>query len=256
MLLAVDVGNTQTHLGAYRGEALVEDWRFATVRESTSDELGAALRNLLALRGLGFEDLDASVVSSTVPQLSPEWAQVASDYHGHEMVVVGPGVKTGMAIRISNPNELGADRLVNAVAAFDRYGGPCIVVDFGTATTYDAVSGTGEYLGGIIAPGVEISVQALTERAAKLPRIDLEAPEALIGKSTVEAIRSGVIYGFAGQVDGIVGRMRDELGTGAQAVATGGLAGSIVPFCTTISRIEDDLTLAGLRIIHGRNQAA
>lgn len=256
MLLAVDVGNTQTHLGAFRGEELAEHWRFATVRESTSDELGAALRNLLALRGLGFEDLGASVVSSTVPQLGPEWAQVADDYLGHPMVVVGPGVKTGMAIRINNPSELGADRLVNAVAAFDQLGGPCIVVDFGTATTYDAVSAEGDYLGGIIAPGVEISVQALTERAAKLPRIDLEPPDALIGKSTVEAIRSGVIYGFAGQVDGILQRMHAELGAGAGAIATGGLAGAIVPFCSSIARVDDLLTLNGLRIIHARNASA
>ena len=168
-----------------------------------------------------------------MPQLGPEWAQVADDYLGHPMVVVGPGVKTGMAIRINNPSELGADRLVNAVAAFDQLGGPCIVVDFGTATTYDAVSAEGDYLGGIIAPGVEISVQALTERAAKLPRIDLEPPDALIGKSTVEAIRSGVIYGFAGQVDGILQRMHAELGAGAGVIATGGLDGYDVSLFST-----------------------
>ena len=254
MLLTVDVGNTQTHLGAFRGAELVQDWRFATVRESTTDELGAALRNLLALRGLAFADLGASIVSSTVPQLSPEWADVATSYLGHEMVVVGPGVRTGMAIRINNPGELGADRLVNAVAAHERIGGACIVVDFGTANTYDAVSAAGEYLGGIIAPGIEISVQALTERAAKLPRIDLDPPDVLIGKSTVEAIRSGVIYGFAGQVDGIVGRMRAELGADTAALATGGLAGAIVPFAQSIDEIDDLLTLTGLRLIHERNQ--
>jgi len=163
-------------------------------------------------------------------------------------------VRTGMAIRINNPDELGADRLVNAVAGHERIGGACIVVDFGTANTYDAVSAAGEYLGGIIAPGIEISVQALTERAAKLPRIDLDPPDVLIGKSTVEAIRSGVIYGFAGQVDGIVGRMRAELGADTAALATGGLAGAIVPFAQSIDEIDDLLTLTGLRLIHERNQ--
>ena len=186
MLLTVDVGNTQTHIGTFRGGELVQDWRFATVRESTSDELGA-------------------------------------------------------------------DRLVNAVAAYERIGGACIVVDFGTANTYDAISANGDYLGGVIAPGVEISVQALTERAAKLPRIDLNPPDALIGKSTVEAIRSGVIYGFAGQVDGIVGRMREELGQETATLATGGLAHAIVPFTQSIEEIDDLLTLTGLRLIHERN---
>src|SRR3954453_2832916 len=152
MLLVVDVGNTQTHFGAFDGDELVEHWRFATVRESTSDELGAALRSLLALRGLSFDDIDASIVSSTVPQLRPEWTEMASRYLGHEMPVVGPGVRTGMPIRIDNPRELGADRLVNAVAAYERVGGPCVIVDFGTAITYDCVGAAGEYIGGIIAP--------------------------------------------------------------------------------------------------------
>jgi len=165
VLLAVDIGNTQTHIGAFRGDELVEHWRFATVRESTADELGAALRNLLALRGLGFDDLDASVASSTVPELGPEWVTVATRYLGHEMLLVGPGVKTGMPIRMENPRELGPDRLVNAVAAYERVQGACIVVDFGTANTFDVVSATGEYLGGIIALGVEISLEALFERA-------------------------------------------------------------------------------------------
>ena len=224
MLLVVDVGNTQTHIGAFRGEELVHDWRFATVRESTADELGAALRNLLALRDLGFGDLDASILSSTVPQLRPEWTAMAERYLGHAMPVVGPGVRTGMPIRMDNPREVGADRLVNAVAAYERVGGPCVIVDFGTAITYDCVSAAGEYVGGIIAPGVEISMEALTSRAAAIPRIDLTAPRALIGKSTVEAIRSGVIFGFAAQVDGIVGRVREELGEETESIATGGLA--------------------------------
>lgn len=250
MLLVVDVGNTQTHFGTFRGDELVEHWRFATVRESTADELGAALRNLLELRGVTFADLRASIVSSTVPQLEPEWVAMASRYLGHQMLAVGPGLKTGMPIRIDNPRELGADRLVNAVAAHARLGGPCISVDFGTAVNYDVVSADGEYLGGVIAPGVEISIDALTSRGAKLPRIDLVKPRAAIGKGTVEAIRSGIIFGFAAQVDGIVTRIRGELGGHAATIATGGLAGHIVPFTTTIEQVDDLLTLKGLKLLH------
>ena len=198
MLLAVDVGNTQTHFGTFDGAELVEHWRFATVRDSTADELGAALRNLLELRGVGLADLTSSIVSSTVPQLAPEWEAMARRYLGHEAMIVGPGIKTGMPLRYDNPREIGADRLVNAVAAYDRVQGACIVVDFGTALTYDPVSADGEYLGGIISPGVEISLEALYSRAAKLPRVDLAPPRSLIGKSTIDAIRSGVVYGFAG----------------------------------------------------------
>ncbi len=255
MLLVVDVGNTQTHFGAYDGDRLVEHWRFATVRESTSDELGAALRSLLALRALGFDDIEASIVSSTVPALRPEWTAMAARYLGHEMPVVGPAIKTGMPIRIDNPRELGADRLVNAVAAYDALGGPCVVVDLGTALTFDIVSAEGEYLGGIIAPGVEISMEALTSRAAAIPKIDLDPPRTLIGKGTVDAIRSGVVYGFAAQVDGIVTRLRAELGESTEAIATGGLAHAIVPFCDTISEIDDELTLRGLRLIWERNRS-
>jgi type III pantothenate kinase len=254
MLLVVDVGNTQTHFGTFREDHLVEHWRFATVRESTADELGAALRNLLELRGVGMADLDASIVSSTVPQLGPEWSAMARRYLGHDMVVVGPGIRTGMALRYDNPREIGADRLVNAVAAYEKVGGACIVVDFGTAITYDPVSADGEYLGGIISPGVEISMEALTSRAAKLPTIDLGPPRSLIGKTTVDAIRSGIIYGFAGQVDGIVRRLRAELGEETETIATGGLAEHIVPFTETIDQFDDLLTLNGLRLIHARNR--
>ena len=253
MLLVVDVGNTQTHLGAFRGEELVHDWRFATVRESTADELGAALRNLLALRGLSFADIDASIVSSTVPRQRPEWVEVGERYLGHDALMVGPGLKTGMPIRYDNPREIGPDRLVNAVAGFDRVGGACVVVDFGTAVTHDVVSAGAEYLGGVIFPGVEISLEALTTRAAAIPKIDLTAPRTLIGKSTVEAIRSGVVFGFAAQVDGIVTRLRDELGEGTRVIATGGLAEAIVPFCTTIEDVDPLLTLTGLRLIFERN---
>lgn len=254
MLLAIDVGNTQTHLGTFRGKELIEHWRFATVAESTADQLGAALADLLALRGLEFTDLDASIISSTVPQLVPEWEHVGERYLGHELTIIGPGLKTGMQIRMDNPRELGADRLVNAVAAYDRFTGPCIVVDFGTAITFDAISGSGEYLGGIIAPGVEISMEALTERAAKLPRIDLDEPRAVIGKSTVDAIRSGVVYGFAGLVDSTVRLAQEELGEEADVIATGGLSEVIVPHCETIDVTDDLLTLTGLRLIYELNQ--
>lgn len=253
MLLVVDVGNTQTHFGAFRGTELLQHWRFATVRESTGDELGAKLANLLALRGLGFADLDGSIVSSTVPQLGGEWQQVGERYLGHEMLVVGPGMKTGMPIRYENPREIGADRLVNAVAAFDRVGDACVVVDFGTAITFDPVSAEGEYLGGVIAPGVEISMEALTERAAALPKIDLVAPRSVIGKTTVDAIRSGVVYGFAGLVDGIVRRLREEMGPETATIATGGLASAIVPSTEEIDEIDDLLTLTGLRLLHQLN---
>ncbi|MBI5106614.1 MAG: type III pantothenate kinase [Solirubrobacterales bacterium] len=253
MLLVVDVGNTQTHFGTFRGEELVEHWRFATVRTSTADELGAALRNLLELRGVGMADLDASIVSSTVPDLAPEWASMADRYLGHRMLVVGPGIRTGMPLRYDNPREIGADRLVNAVAAYEQVRDACIVVDFGTAITYDPVSKAGEYLGGIITPGVEISLDALFSRAAKLPKIDLAPPRQLIGKSTVDAIRSGIVYGFAGQVDAIVSKIRHEIGEDAEALATGGLAGHIVPFCDTIDQVDDLLTLKGLKLLHERN---
>src|ERR687884_769152 len=253
MLLVVDVGNTQTHFGTWRDDELVEHWRFATVGESTADELGAALRSLLELRGVTLEDLTASIVSSTVPQLGPEWATMASRYLSHEMLVVGPGIRTGMALRYDNPREIGADRLVNAVAAYDKVKDACIVVDFGTAITYDPVSKEGEYLGGIISPGVEISLEALYARAAKLPKVDIAPPRQLIGKSTIEAIRAGIVYGFAGQVDGIVRRLRAELGEETETIATGGLARHIVPFTETIDEVDDLLTLTGLRLLYERN---
>jgi type III pantothenate kinase len=253
MLLVVDVGNTQTHFGTYQGDQLVEHWRFATVRTSTADELGAALRNLLELRGIGLADLSASIVSSTVPQLRPEWQAMAERYLDHEMLVVGPGTRTGMPLRYDNPREIGPDRLVNAVAAYERVQGACVVVDFGTAVTFDPVSAEGEYLGGIIMPGVEISMEALTNRAAALPKIELGPPRALIGKTTIDAIRSGVIYGFAGSVDGIMRRLRAEMGPETETIATGGLAEHIVPFTEEIDDTDDLLTLTGLRLLHERN---
>jgi type III pantothenate kinase len=258
MLLVVDVGNTQTHFGVFRdGEGqIAESWRFATVRESTGDELGAALSNLLALRGLSPGEIDDSIVSSTVPQLSEQWTLMAQRYLQKPMLVVGPSIRTGMPIRMDNPHEVGADRLVNAVAAYEHVHGTCVVVDFGTAITYDVVSAAGEYLGGIITPGAEISIDALYDRAAKLPKVELAAPRSLIGKSTVDAIRSGIVYGFAAQVEGIVGRLRAELGASTRVIATGGLAGVLVPFVReTIDEVDDQLTLTGLRLIWQRNRS-
>lgn len=254
MLLAIDVGNTQTHIGMFRGEVLVEHWRFTTVRAATADELATVLAGLLSLRDLRLRDIDAAIISSVVPQLVHEYEAVSGRYLGDALSVVAPGLKTGMPIRMENPHELGADRLVNAVAAYDRFRTACVVADFGTAITYDAVSDDGEYLGGVIAPGVEVSLEALSERAAKLPRVELENPRALIGRTTEQAVQSGAIYGFAGQVDGIVARLRDQLGPTTRVIATGGLAGSIASFCEQIDEVDDLLTLTGLQLIYDRNR--
>jgi type III pantothenate kinase len=253
VLLAVDVGNTQTHFGTFDGDELIEHWRFATVRDSTADELGAALRNLVELRGVGLADLRASIVSSTVPQLAPEWEEMGRRYLAHEMLVVGPGLKTGMPIRIDNPRELGADRLVNAIAAYDRFGEACVSVDFGTGINIDVVSAEGEYLGGAIGPGLAPSLSALIERAARITRMDLEEPKEAIGRSTRAAINSGFIFGFAGLIDGIVRRIEEELPS-PRVLATGGYASAVVPFTETIDEVDDLLTLKGLRLIHERNR--
>ncbi|MEA2473158.1 MAG: type pantothenate kinase [Thermoleophilaceae bacterium] len=253
MLLAIDLGNTQTHLGMFRGEQLVEHWRLATVRETTADELATLLVDLLALRDLKMSDVDAAILSSVVPQLTPEYEQLADRYLAGSMTVVGPGLKTGMAIRIENPHELGTDRLVNAVAAYESCGGACVVADFGTTINFDAVSEAGEYLGGVIAPGVDISLEALHQRTAKLPKVELSAPEHAIGRSTLEAVKSGVVYGFAGSVDGIISRIREELDDEATAIATGGLAHAIVPFCDQIDEVDDLLTLTGMRLVYEQN---
>ena len=219
-----------------RGSELLEHWRFATVRDSTADQLGAALRNLLGLRGYGFEDLDASIVSSTVPQLEPEWTAMAKRYLGHEMIVVGPGLRTGLAIRYDNPREVGADRLVNAVALRERFGGPAVCVDFGTATTFDVVSAEGDYIGGSLMTGIEISLDALSERGARLPKIELAPPKTVLAKNTIDAIRSGVVFGYAGAVDAILRRLYDELGGRMPVVATGGLASLVVPYAEEMRR--------------------
>jgi type III pantothenate kinase len=252
MLLAVDVGNTQTHLGAFDGERLVEHWRFQTRAGATGDELAERIAGMLALSGVSLDDLDAVCVSSVVPPLGTQYEQLSERYTNAACLAIGPGVKTGMPIRIDNPLEVGADRLVNSVAAYERFKTACVVVDFGTGINFDAVSEAGEYLGGAIAPGLEISLTALVERAARIGRIDLEEPETAIGRSSRAAIQSGVIFGFAGLIDGVVRRIEDELGE-VQLLATGGLASTIVPFTETIDEVDEMLTLKGLRLIHERN---
>jgi type III pantothenate kinase len=254
MLLAIDVGNTQVHIGMYRDGELVEHWRLATDREATADRLATELAALLGLRELRLADVDGAIVSSVVPTLTHEYELMSERWFDGTLVLVGPGTRTGMPIRIDNPHEVGADRLVNAVAAYDRCGGTCIAVDFGTAINYDVVSAEGEYLGGVIAPGVDISLEALSQRAARLFKVDLAPPKAVIGRSTQAALQSGVVYGFAAQVDGIVGRLREELGEEATAIATGGHAALITPHCEQIDETDDLLTLTGLRIVWERTR--
>ena len=253
VLLAVDIGNTQTHLGAFDDAELVEHWRFRTVSGATGDEIAERIAGLLALSGIERGAIDAIAVSSVVPPLGTEYERMAERYFSAGFLQIGPGIKTGMAIRIDNPYEVGADRLVNSVAAYDRIGSCCVVVDFGTGINFDCVSDEGEYLGGAIAPGVEVSLTALTERGARIPRIDLAEPGSAIGKSTKGAIQSGVIFGFAGLIDGITRRIVDELGGNPRTIATGGLAHAIAPFCETVDEIDDLLTLTGLRLIWDRN---
>jgi type III pantothenate kinase len=253
LLLAIDVGNTQTHLGLFSEEELVEHWRFSTDPEDTADELAVRVSSLLGLRGVGLDAIEASIVCSVVPALNPEYARMSAEYLGDPCLMVGPGIRTGMAVRLDNPHELGADRLVNAVAAYERFGDVCAVVDFGTAITFDAVSAEGEYLGGVIGPGVQISMEALTERAARLPKVDLAEPPGVIGRTTQGSLQSGMVFGFAGAIDAIANRLRGELGEGTSFIATGGMASAIVPHCETIDEIDDLLTLTGLRLIYERN---
>jgi type III pantothenate kinase len=248
VLLAVDVGNTQTVFGLFDGAELVEHWRIATEEHRTGDELGA-----LITRFLDLERVDGICLSSTVPQLVREYEAFAERYASASLLVLEPGVRTGIPIRHDAPREIGPDRLANAVAAKERWGSPCIVVDFGTSTNFDIVSPEGEYVGGVLAPGVEVSMDALFARAARLLKVDFVEPPSVIGKSTATALQSGLVYGFAGQVDGIVERIRAELGADAPGIATGGLADLIAPHARTIERVDPWLTLEGLRLVWKRN---
>lgn len=253
MLLAVDVGNTQTVLGLYDGDELVEHWRVATEAERTGDEIAALVVRLLELRELGFEDVDGVALSSTVPSLVRSYEELADRYAHAALLVIGPGTKTGIPILFDDPRQVGPDRIVNAVSARERYGSPCIVVDFGTSTNFDVVSPAGEYVGGVLAPGIEVSMDALFARAARLFKVDFAEPETVIAKNTASSLQSGLVYGFAGQVDGIVDRIRGELGAEAQTIATGGLADLIVPHARTLETIDPFLTLEGVRLVWLRN---
>ncbi|HVG89484.1 MAG: type III pantothenate kinase [Gaiellales bacterium] len=253
MLLALDVGNTQTVVGLYDGGTLAEHWRTTSVRTHTADELAVELAGLLAIRGRSFADVSATVASSGVPQLADSLSEMARSHFGHEALVVGPGVRTGLPLLVDNPHEVGADRVANCVAALERHPGPLVVVDFGTAINFDAVSAAGEFVGGAIAPGLEVSVNALGERAARLFGIELATPPAAIGKNTAENMQSGAIFGFAGLVDGMVRRFAGELGS-LSVIATGGLAGLVTPHCETVDEVAPWLTLDGLRLIWERNR--
>ena len=253
MIMVFDVGNTNIVLGVFRTGELVQYWRLSTVRHRTDDEYGILLKDLFDSSGLTFADIEAVVMSSVVPPVNPTLERTCQKYLHITPLVVGPGIKTGMPIKYENPREVGADRIVNAVAAYEQYGGPLIIVDFGTATTFCAVSARGEYLGGAIAPGIAISTEALFARAAKLPRVELIKPPSVIGKNTVNSMQSGFIYGFAGQVNGIVERMKREMAGSPVVVATGGLAELIAEEAAAIDKVDTYLTLTGLRIIYERN---
>lgn len=253
MLLVIDVGNTNIVLGIFKGKELMDHWRVSTDRFRTTDEYGVLIRNLFYLNGVNSDEIDAIIISSVVPPVMPTLERMCQRYFGLTPLVIGPGVKTGMDIKYDNPREVGADRIINAVAAYEKFGGPVIIIDFGTATTFCAVDKKGTYLGGAICPGIGISTDALVQRTAKLPRIEVVSTDKVICRNTVESMQAGVFYGFVGQVDGIVARMRKELGCKAKVVATGGLAVIVAPATDAIDVVEPMLTLEGLRIIYDRN---
>lgn len=253
MLLVFDIGNSNMVLGTYEGEKLLNHWRISTDRQKTGDEYGMLINNLFDFHGLNTADIHAIIISSVVPPLVVPLTKMCKRYFHIEPLVVGPGIKTGIRLKYENPREIGADRIVNAVGAFAKFGGPLIIVDFGTATTFCAIDRNGDYLGGAIAPGIGISTEALFQRAAKLPRIELVTPKSVICRNTVTSMQSGIIYGFTGQVDEIVRRMKEELGEDAKVIATGGLASLIFKQSKSIDRIERFLTLDGLRILYERN---
>lgn len=254
MLLAVNVGNTNTVLGVFQGDDLKWQWRVSTERDRTADELAVVFGSLLAQHDLSFSrQLTGVVVSSVVPTCTQALREMVTGYFSFPPVVVEPGTRTGVPILTDNPREVGADRIVNALAAFQRYGGPCVVIDFGTATTYDAVSAKGEFLGGAIAPGIQVSNRVLATATARLPQVELHAPRSAIGRNTVEAIQSALVYGTAAEVDGMLDRMLAELGEDATVVATGGLAPVVMPYCRHPLEHDPWLTLQGLRLVFERN---
>ena len=254
MLLAIDVGNTQTVLGLFSDDELIAHWRISSNAALTADELRVKVHSLLALDGRAWSDVSHVILASVVPRLTAAWEDVAAACDGH-IQVVGPGLKTGMPIRYDNPHEVGADRIVNGVAAFERLGGPVVVVDFGTATTVDVIDASGAYLGGAIAPGVETSAEALFTKAARLSKVDLEAPSAVIGTNTRMSVQAGLLLGEAAMVDGLVRRVWQELDAETPVIATGGLAESMSSLCDTITHVDQDLTLRGLLLVHQRNRA-
>ena len=254
MLLTIDIGNTNTVLGVFRGDELIAHWRLTTARAQTVDEYGVLVRNLFSIAGLNQEMITGVMISSVVPPLNWTLAEMSRVYLGKKALFVEPGVKTGMAVLVDNPMEVGADRIVNGVAAFHQFGGPCIVVDFGTAITFDVISAKCEYVGGAIAPGLGISMNALVEHAAKLYRVELARPRDVVGRTTVGAIQSGLIFGYTALVDGLVERIIRERGEKTHVVATGGLADLIAPESETIEETDEFLTLKGLRLIFERNR--